>query len=172
MHRFIYKECFGEIPQGKVVRHLCNNPSCINPEHLKIGTHYDNVQDRVRSNRSAIGINNGRSKLTEEDVIEIKGNSKTSLADLAIIYNVTGKVISNIKNNKNWKHIDVRIESAPSGIHKGSEIKNSKLTEEDVVVIKQLLEENYGVRKIGRMFNVSHCQISRIKNNIAWKHVN
>jgi hypothetical protein len=171
MHRFIYQECFGEIPQGMVVRHLCNNPSCINPEHLKIGTHYDNVQDRVRSNRSAIGINNGRSKLKEKDVIEIKSNNKTSLTDLAIIYDVTTKVISNIKNNKNWKHIDTRIEPAPSGIHKGSEVKSSKLTEEDVIVIRQLLENNYGVRKIGKIFNVSHSQISRIKNNISWNHV-
>jgi hypothetical protein len=172
MHRYIYQECFGEIPEGMVVRHLCNNPSCINPEHLKIGTPYDNVQDRVKANRSAIGINNGRSKLTEEDVVKIKRDSIHSKTDLAIIYDVTSKVIDNIKNNKNWKHINVKIEPAPSGINKGSKVKTSKLTEDDVVVIKQLLEQNYGVRELGRMFGVSHPQISLIKNNKAWIHVN
>jgi len=171
MHRYIYEQCYGDIPKGMIIRHLCNNPSCINPEHLKIGTHYDNVQDRVKSNRSAIGSNNGRSKLTEEDIIKIRNNNTTSLADLAIIYNVTNKAVSNIKNDKNWKHVHTKIEPAPSGINKGSDVKTSKLTEEDVVIIKQLLEQNYGVRELGKMFNVSHPQISRIKNNKAWKHV-
>lgn len=43
-----------------VIMHSCDNPSCINPNHLTKGTHYDNVQDRVSKNRSAVGIRNGR----------------------------------------------------------------------------------------------------------------
>lgn len=51
-----------EISTQDVIMHLCDNPSCINPKHLKKGTHNDNVQDRVLKNRSAIGESNGRYK--------------------------------------------------------------------------------------------------------------
>lgn len=51
-----------ELSKDDVIMHLCDNPICINIRHLKKGTHYDNVQDRVSKNRSAIGVENGRFK--------------------------------------------------------------------------------------------------------------
>ncbi len=51
MHRFIYEEMFGEIPKGMVVMHTCDNRKCINPEHLKLGTHHDNNQDMANKGR-------------------------------------------------------------------------------------------------------------------------
>lgn len=50
-HRFSYELAFGPIPQGKLVCHHCDNPKCIRPDHLFIGTHKDNTQDAVRKNR-------------------------------------------------------------------------------------------------------------------------
>ena len=52
-HRFIYETLIGPIPEGKVVRHSCDNRACINPEHLLLGTSYDNSQDMVSRNRQA-----------------------------------------------------------------------------------------------------------------------
>ena len=77
---------------------------CINPEHLVKGTHNDNVQDRVSRNRSAIGINNGRSKLTELQVIDIYNSNDTKRA-LATKYNVDPKVIYDIKRKNTWKYL-------------------------------------------------------------------
>jgi len=52
-HRFIYETLIGPIPDGKLVRHSCDNRACINPEHLLLGTSYDNSQDMVSRNRQA-----------------------------------------------------------------------------------------------------------------------
>jgi hypothetical protein len=49
-----------ELNTDQIIMHMCDNPSCINPKHLKLGTHYDNVQDRVSKKRSASGKRNGR----------------------------------------------------------------------------------------------------------------
>lgn len=104
-HRIAYEQAYGKIPEGLIVRHMCDNPNCINPEHLELGTHEDNVSDRVKRNRSAIGVGNGRSKLTENDVRNIRNDTIHSKAELARKYNVSEKVIYNIKNYKSWKHV-------------------------------------------------------------------
>ncbi len=90
---------------GIVIRHMCDNKLCINPDHLLEGTHQDNVADRVSRNRSAIGENNGRSKLTKDEVMYIKHSPERQYI-LAKQFNVDRKVIYDIKNNITWKHIN------------------------------------------------------------------
>lgn len=102
--RFIFEECFGEIPEGMVVRHKCDNPSCINPEHLELGTHKQNVNDRVQRNRSAHGESHGRAKLTEKDVVSIR-NSRLPIIELSKKYSVDPKTIRLVKERKIWKHV-------------------------------------------------------------------
>jgi len=51
-HRIVWQQTYGRIPDGLVVRHRCDNPSCIRLEHLSVGTHADNVADKVRRGRS------------------------------------------------------------------------------------------------------------------------
>src|SRR5690625_5498131 len=51
VHRFIYTQCFGEIPTGLMVRNKCDNRMCINPEHLLLETHQDNIDDAKERNR-------------------------------------------------------------------------------------------------------------------------
>ena len=105
IHRYFYKIFNGNC-DNLVVRHTCDNKLCINPNHLVLGTHQDNVQDRVERNRNAIGENNGRSKLNAILVKTIKYQSQNkSKTELAKLYNVSSKVIYNIQNNLTWKHI-------------------------------------------------------------------
>lgn len=95
---------------GKVVRHTCDNPICINPDHLLIGTHADNVRDKVSRGRQArqLGEDHGGSKLKSEQVIEIRkkhASGSISERSLAKEYGVSQKTIWGIVNRKRWSHI-------------------------------------------------------------------
>jgi hypothetical protein len=101
-----YEAHHGKIPEGQVVRHTCDNPSCINPDHLILGTQADNVADReARGRRKDInGEQIGTARLTAEQVLEIRASDK-SLSQLARQYNVHKTTISLIRSGKSWKHL-------------------------------------------------------------------
>ena len=102
----MYEWAYGPTTSEDVIRHTCDNPPCINPEHLRLGTAIDNVRDRVEKGRSAIGSDNGRSKLTEEQVKRIKGEEffEPDMA-LARKYGVDKKAIYCIKHDLTWTHV-------------------------------------------------------------------
>ncbi len=104
MHRYMYMQKYGQITPNDVIRHTCDNPMCINPDHLLKGTHQDNVRDRVSRNRSAIGVQNGCAKLTEAQVLEIYNSTDTNKG-LARKYHVSPKLIYDIKRKNIWKHL-------------------------------------------------------------------
>lgn len=108
-HRVAWEITYGEIPENLVVCHHCDNPKCVNPKHLFIGTQTDNVADRERKGRNIVqkGEKCGTAKLTEEQVKEIL-KSKLSLTKCAKLYGVTPQAISMIRNRKNWAHIIIQ----------------------------------------------------------------
>lgn len=99
----------GEIPKRMFVLHICDNPACVNPDHLYIGDHLDNMRDKKEKNRcnSPKGSKHFNSKLTEKDVTYIKSIpiGFGDITRLAQKYGVTKHTISAILHNKNWKHI-------------------------------------------------------------------
>lgn len=107
-HRFSYLISKGD-PGDSYVRHICDNPLCVRPEHLELGSHYDNMLDMTTRNRSAKGIKNAASKLTEDQVKIIKTIVKTgrggNVKRLSEEYNVSNVTILNIANNVRWSHI-------------------------------------------------------------------
>ncbi|HIC6258803.1 TPA: hypothetical protein ACW4EL_001459 [Salmonella enterica subsp. enterica serovar Nagoya] len=85
---------------------MCDNPRCINPEHLVLGTQLENVRDMEIKGRGnhVSGERNGSAKITAEDVLEIR-NSTLSNRKIAAIYGLSDSYISSIRLRKKWKHI-------------------------------------------------------------------
>lgn len=110
-HRASWYLHFGDIPDGLFVLHTCDNPKCVNPRHLFLGTHDDNMQDKVKKGRARGGANKGEinpeHKLTEAQALEIIQALKRGEhpADIAKRYPVGEPMIKHIKSGRNWRHI-------------------------------------------------------------------
>jgi hypothetical protein len=105
-HRYSWLVFKGEIPDGHFVCHHCDNPACVNPEHLFIGTQQDNIDDREKKNRNNhfFGEHSPTCRLTEKDVVDIRQSNKSS-RELARIYGVNKSSVQAIKNRETWKHV-------------------------------------------------------------------
>lgn len=97
-HRVSYELHFGSLSDDAVVCHSCDNPGCINPKHLFLGTQATNIADKVSKNRQACGERHGRAKLTLADVEEIRAALGVPLAELAAKYGVSYKYISILRS--------------------------------------------------------------------------
>ena len=105
-HRISYEVFLGEIGSNLNVLHKCDNRGCCNPDHLFLGTHSDNMRDKVSKNRQykPTGINHPKSKLDESDVRAILQDTR-SMNDIGASYNIHPTVVGKIKSGKLWKHL-------------------------------------------------------------------
>ena len=106
MHRYIYIQNFGEIPNGLLVRHKCDNRKCINIDHLELGTHKDNHDDCVNRGRKPKGENCVTAKITELQAMEIISiGVNVNYHHLSKIYGISPATIRDIVLRKTWKHL-------------------------------------------------------------------
>lgn len=110
-HRLAYETWVGPIPEGLFILHSCDNPPCINPDHLSPGTAKENAQDRDSRNRSNVlrGAASPNSKLTEKDVIDIRRKYAAGgvrQIELASEYGVGQMQVSRIIRGERWSHVD------------------------------------------------------------------
>lgn len=104
-HRISYELYKGPIPDGLIIRHTCDNPPCVNPDHLLTGTKSDNMQDSIARGRDARGETTGTSKLKEWQVREIRTMGGTTAAAVGKLFGVHRRTITDIRLGKTWKHI-------------------------------------------------------------------
>ena len=102
--RLIYVLANGPIKHGLLVRHTCDNKSCVNPNHLILGTHQDNMDDRTERNRQIKGEDIKQSKLTEKQVLEIR-DAIGYQWEIGLRYGVSQTLVGKIKRGEIWKHI-------------------------------------------------------------------
>lgn len=107
-HRVSFVLGRGEIAGDLQVLHRCDNKACVNPSHLFLGTHDDNMADKCRKGRQARGEGNGRSKLTASDIREIRAlwsNGFTNKSRLSARFQVSRAVIADIVSGEKWSHV-------------------------------------------------------------------
>jgi hypothetical protein len=106
-HRLAWEQANGPIPEGMWVLHRCDNPRCINPDHLYVGTHQQNVVDRQTRGRQAKGERLGKSTLTPTDIKEIRRLWANGLnqTEIAHRFKVNQTNISAICRRTIWRHV-------------------------------------------------------------------
>ena len=107
-HRYAWAMANGPIPNGMVVLHKCDNPSCVNIDHLDARTQLENVRDMNvkgrRINNQPKGMASGNAKLTEDDVRAIRSDTRRQI-DIAATYGIAQPVVSRIKLYQAWRHV-------------------------------------------------------------------
>lgn len=108
-HRFAWEDRFGPIPEGAEVCHECDNPPCCNPEHLKLGSHQENMMGMLRRNRfpDRRGILATTVRLKENEVIAIRerAHSRESRIKIAADYGISKSTVSSIYWRRSWSHL-------------------------------------------------------------------
>ena len=108
-HRYVYELLVGPIPDGMFCMHKCDNPSCVNPNHLTVGTCSDNLRDMVIKGRSSRGERRWCAKLTAETVRQIRKRyaiGNVSFIALAAEYGVSTSAVQLAVGRKTWKHVE------------------------------------------------------------------
>lgn len=103
--RFLYEQQKRPLEPHEFVCHTCDNPSCINVDHLFIGTNQENMDDMREKGRSSRSEGHANTTLTADDVRAIRASEKSCVA-LAKFYGVSGGTISNIRSKKTWKYVE------------------------------------------------------------------
>lgn len=107
-HRLSYILHFNDIPEGLFVLHKCDNPPCVNPNHLFLGTAKDNIRDAIQKGRLLNRDNSTKRKptLNEEKIRLIRGLEESlSRTKIAQAFDVSLNTISNILKGRTWKHV-------------------------------------------------------------------
>lgn len=162
-HRLAWVLAVGELPQGKVVCHRCDNRLCVNPAHLWLGDPKDNMVDRNAKGRQARGERAGRAKLSNEVVMRLRTASPAEVRGIRRNLNVTRQVVLAAITGRSWKHLPAQRAVAR---HAGEAHHAAKLSWAAVEAIRA---SDLSLRALAREHGVSTGTVSAVRRGKTWR---
>lgn len=159
-HRLAWLLLNGPIPEGMNVLHRCDNTNCVNPNHLFVGTQKENVEDQRTKGRLWYGQRNGRAKLTEQDVLDIRASAESD-SELGRKYGVYATTVRDARMGKKWPHL-------PGATRR---VVPRKLTPEQVREIRRRREAGERTSDIAKSYGISQPMASQVARGQAYRHV-
>jgi hypothetical protein len=175
-HRVAWEAHHAEpIPVGLQVCHHCDNPACVNPAHLFLGTSGDNAADRDAKGRRTApkGEAHSNSRLTEAQVLEIRSLYAAGVGtqvELALQFNVLESRISAIISRKTWRHLPGKVPAKQRV--RGETHSQARFTETQVLEMRRLYAAGSATqRQIAARFNANQRTVSDIVLRKRWRHL-
>lgn len=178
-HRLSYYFAYGKFNTRLFVCHHCDNPKCVNPEHLFLGTPQDNMDDKVQKGRQPRGENAGNAKLTETQIgtvfelyaadwtqQQIANHIGCSFQHVSKILRRQRRAFDRVREAEAQK-VGQTLEKASRGERKGS----AKITEQDVLKIFDMFEVGASTAQISEDIGIGIDQVGRILRRKDWSHV-
>lgn len=167
-HRVAYEIFVGPIPEGLFVCHHCDNPPCVNPEHLFVGDAKDNADDMMAKGRGPDtvppvlrGEDAHTSKLTEAEVMEIRASDE-GLDVLAERYGVGAAQVCAVRTGRSWEHLPGARTIRP---------KVDKLNDQAVIVIRHLARRGRRLQDLADAYGIHYQTAYRVAAGLRWPHV-
>jgi hypothetical protein len=161
-----------EIPPGMQICHHCDNPKCVRPDHLFLGTVQDNALDMMSKGRKPIcvGEETSNNKLTEKDVLELRrrySNGETTTA-LANEFDVEGSCVTAAISGKHWGHLPGAVSV---GHARGERSARAKMTESGVVAFRKRYADGELPKVLAAEAGVCHRVMLNALIGKTWKHL-
>lgn len=172
-HRLSFELHFG--PPQYDVCHECDNPTCVRPEHLYDAPALKNMQDAKARGRLPYGARNGSALLDDARVVEIRAKYATGTSQLTLAreYSVSRSALADIVCGRTWRHLPGALPEgwASRVSNKGVKHPAAKLTERNVLEIREQYTQGRSQYDIADEFGVSQTAVWAILRRRTWKHV-
>lgn len=171
-HRESYERHIGHIPDGMLVCHKCDTPSCVNPGHLFVGTPMDNSLDCKTKGRQSKGSDVYNSKLSQDQIDAIRADSRSSRI-VGRELGVSHRTIQLVRRGESWAHVESEVEK-PTSYGKppqGETHPHAKINPAIVRSIRRLFETVGSVTTVARELGLSRGIVDRVVHRTAWAHV-